>query len=315
MIPRIRIISTGGTIANTSNGLIGMEDLLREIPKARELAGFEITEVSRIRGGSMRLDQWIEIARSMAEAAEDPNVDGVILTHGTFTLEETVYFLHLTVPASKPMICVASQRMHDAIGNDGDRNFLDAVRVALSPDAAGKGVLVVLHEEIHCARDVVKSNQRPGGFVSPAHGLLGHVENDQVSFYRAPLRRHTARSEFDIRRIGRLPRVDIISAYVGADDAAARACVDAGARGLVVNGYAFNGNPAVDQREALQRMAASGIPVVLTSRGGRGRVPLGSDDAFVRGDTLPAHKARILLMLGLTKTSDARELQRMFNEY
>jgi len=314
-MPRIKIISTGGTIVNTRNGLIGVEELLRDIPQASEWADFDIAEVTRLRGGSIRLDQWMAFARCVNEAATDPAIDGVILTHGTFTLEETVYFLHLCVPISKPTVCVASQRTHDSIGNDGDQNFLDAIRVVLSPDAAEKGVLVVLHEEIHSARDVVKTNQRPGGFVSLAHGLLGHVENDQVSFYRSPTRRHTFRSEFDIGRIGQFPRVDIIAAYVGADAAAVRACVDAGARGLVVHGYAFNGNPAIDQREELQHLAASGIPVVLSSRGGSGRVPATSDDGFVRGDTLPAHKARILLMLGLTKTSDPLELQRMFNEY
>jgi L-asparaginase len=310
-MPRIKIISTGGTIVNTRNGLIGVEELLKDIPQAREWAEFDIADVTRIRGGSIRLDQWMEIARSVNVAGSDPAIDGVILTHGTFTLEETVYFLHLSVPVSKPVVCVASQRTHDSVGNDGDRNFLDAVRVALSPDAAGKGVLVVLHEEIHSARDVVKTSQRPGGFVSLAHGILGHVENDQVSFYHTPMRRHTFGSEFDIRRITQLPRVDIIAAYVGADAAAARAC----ARGLVVHGYAFNGNPAIDQREELKRIAAAGIPVVLSSRGGSGRVPASSDDGFIRADTLLAHKARILLMLALTKTSDAREIQRMFNQY
>lgn len=314
-MPRIKIISTGGTIVNTRDGLIAFEEFLRDVPAARKLSDFDVSEVSRIRGGSMRLDQWIEIARSINEAANDPDIDGVILTHGTFTLEETVYFLHLAVPASKPLVCVASQRMHDAVGNDGDRNFLDAVRVALSPEAAGKGMLVVLHEEIHSARDVVKTNQRPGGFVSLAHGILGHIENDRVNFYRSPMRRHTFRSEFDIGRITELPRVDVVAAYVGADAAAARAVVAAGARGLVVHGYAFNGNPAIDQKEELKRIAASGIPVVLASRGGWGRVPAGPDDGFIRGDTLPAHKARILLMLALTQTCDPREIQRMFNEY
>jgi L-asparaginase/Glu-tRNA(Gln) amidotransferase subunit D len=172
--------------------LIGVEELLKDIPQAREWAEFDIADVTRIRGGSIRLDQWMEIARSVNVAGSDPAIDGVILTHGTFTLEETVYFLQLSVPVSKPVVCVASQRTHDSVGNDGDRNFLDAVRVALSPDAAGKGVLVVLHEEIHSARDVFKTSQRRGGFVSLAHGILGHVENDQVSFYHTPMRRHTS---------------------------------------------------------------------------------------------------------------------------
>ena len=314
-MPLIKIISTGGTIVNTGKGLMGMDDLLKDIPQARALADFEITEVTRVRSGAIRLEHWLEAARAVSQAAENPRFEGIIVTHGTFTLEETAYFLHLTICTEKPIVVVASQRMHDALGNDGDRNLLDAIRVALSPEAYRKGVLVVLHEEIHSAREVLKTNQRPGGFCSPGHGMVGHIEEDQVSFYYSPLRRHTFKSEFDIREIQGLPRVDVVMAYVGADDTAANACVKTGAKGLVVNGYAFNGSPAADQREGLGRIAASGIPVVLASRGGRGRVPVNPDDLFIQGDTLAAHKARILLMMGLSKTKDPRDLQRMFNEY
>jgi len=146
-------------------------------------------------------------------------------------------------------------------------------------------------------------------------GMLGHIEEDQVSFFAAPTRRHTARSEFDIREIGEFPRVDVIAAYVGGDDAAAQACVAAGAKGLVISGYAYNGRPSADQLEGLEKIAAAGIPVVLSNRGGQGRIPVNWDDPFIQGDSLVPHKARILLMLGLTKTRDPRELQRMFNEY
>ena len=314
-MPLIKIIATGGTIANTSHGLIGIDDVLKDIPQARAMADFEVTEASRVRSGALRLAQWFDIARAVSAAAEDPRVDGIIVTHGTFTTEETAYFLHLTIRTEKPLVVVASQRKHDEIGNDGDRNFLDAVRLALCPEARGKGVLVTLHEEIHSAREVVKTNQRPGGFVSPGGGLLGHIEEDQVSFFAAPTRRHTFRSEFDIRQIDELPRVDVIAAYVGADDAAAQACVAAGARGLVMSGYAYNGRPSQDQQEGLQRIVESGIPVVLANRGGRGRIPINWEDPYIQGDSLVPHKARILLMIGLTKTEDARELQQIFNEY
>ena len=244
-----------------------------------------------------------------------PRVDGIIVTHGTFTTEETAYFLHLCVHSEKPLVVVASQRKHDEVGNDGDRNMLDAIRLVLTPDARGKGVLVTLHEEIHSAREVVKTNQRPGGFQSLGRAMLGHIEDDQVSFYAAPTRRHTFRSEFDIRDISELPRVDVIAAYVGADDAAAQACVAAGAQGLVISGYAYNGRPSADQLAGIEKIAAAGIPVVLASRGGQGRIPVDWDDPFIQGDSLVPHKARILLMLGLTKTKDPNELQRMFNEY
>jgi L-asparaginase len=313
-VPLIKLIATGGTIANTGQGLIGIDDVLRDIPQARELADFEVVEATRVRSGSIRLQHWLDVARAAAEAAADPRIDATIITHGTFTVEETAFFVHLAVRTEKPLLLVASQRKHDEVGNDGDRNLLDAIRVALAPEAAGKGALVVLHEEIHSARDVVKTNQRPGGFVSLGRGILGHVETDQVSFYAAPLRRHTHRSEFDIREIGELPRVDIVAAYVGGDDAAARACVQAGARGLVVHGYTFNGRPSAEQEPTVNEIARS-IPVVLTSRGGWGRVPVEGDDPYVKGDSLISQKARILLMLGLTRTDDRRELQRMFSEY
>ena len=314
-MPLIKIISTGGTIANTSHGLIAIDDVLKDIPQARRMADFETIEATRVRSGQLRLAQWFDIARAVSAAAEDPRVDGVIITHGTFTTEETAYFLHLTIRTEKPVVVVASQRKHDEVGNDGDRNFLDAIRLALSPGARGKGVLVTLHEEIHSAREVVKTNQRPGGFVSLGRGMLGHIEEDQVSFFAAPTRRHTSRSEFDIREIREFPRVDVIAAYVGGDDAAAQACVAAGAKGLVISGYAYNGRPSADQLEGLEKIAAAGIPVVLSNRGGQGRIPVNWDDPFIQGDSLVPHKARILLMLGLTKTRDPRELQRMFNEY
>ncbi|HEV8720287.1 MAG TPA: asparaginase [Candidatus Binatia bacterium] len=314
-MPLIKIIATGGTIANTSHGLISIDEVLKDIPQARAMADFEVTEATRVRSGQMRLAQWFDIARAAISAAEDSRIDGIIVTHGTFTTEETAYFLHLAVRTEKPLVVVASQRKHDEVGNDGDRNMLDAIRLTLSPDARGKGVLVTLHEEIHSAREVVKTNQRPGGFHSLGRGILGHIEEDQVSFFCAPTRRHTFRSEFDIREIHELPRVDVIAAYVGGDDAAAQACVAAGARGLVISGYAYNGRPSADQLAGVEKIAASGIPVVLSNRGGQGRIPVDWNDPFIQGDSLVPHKARILLMLGLTKTKDPRELQRMFNEY
>ena len=314
-MPLIKIISTGGTIANTGQGLIGIDEVLKDIPQARGMADFEIIEATRVRSGQMRLAQWFDVAGAASAAAEDPRVDGIIVTHGTFTTEETAYFLHLVVRTEKPIVVVASQRKHDEVGNDGDRNMLDAIRLTLSPEARGKGVLVTLHEEIHSAREVVKTNQRPGGFHSLGRGILGHIEEDQVSFYYAPTRRHTFRSEFDLREIRELPRVDVIAAYVGGDDTAAHACVAAGAQGLVISGYAYNGRPSADQLAGIEKIAASGIPIVLSNRGGQGRIPVNWEDPFIQGDSLVPHKARILLMLGLKKTKDPRELQRIFNEY
>src|SRR5258707_6167440 len=171
-MPLIKIISTGGTIANTGNGLIGIDEVLKDIPQARAMADFEVAEATRVRSGALRLSHWHDIARIANAAAEDSKVDGIIVTHGTFTTEETAYFLHLVVRTEKPIVVVASQRKHDEVGNDGD-------------------------------------------------------EEDQVSFYYTPTRRHTIRSEFDMRDIRELPRVDVIAAYVGDDDTAAQASVAA----------------------------------------------------------------------------------------
>jgi L-asparaginase len=320
-LPLVRIVATGGTIANTLQGRIGVEQVIEDI-RAWHPAGdparfarIAVTEILREGAETFTPDEWLTISRTVNDCVADADVDGVVVTHGTYTAEETAYFLHLTVRGEKPVVVVCSQRKHGTIGNDGDWNLGDAVRIAGSAAARGKGVLVVLNEEIHSAREVIKTNQRPGGFASGSLGILGSVEADRVSFYRQPARRHTAMSEFDIRERSELPRVDVVPTYAGADGVAANAFVAAGARGLVVNGFAYRGKPHRNQLAALQEAVAQGVTVILTSRGGDGRVPVERGDGFVRGDNLSAAKARILLMLALTRTTDVAELQRIFDEY
>jgi L-asparaginase len=320
-LPRIQIISTGGTIANTVDGRVGIEQVLKDIrdwypagdPAAHAQLG--VTEILREGAETFTPREWLTVSHAVNDAVADPDVAGVVVTHGTYTAEETAYFLHLTVCGDKPVVVACSQRKHGTIGNDGDWNLGDAVRIAVSPEARGKGVLVVLNEEIHSAREVTKTNQRPGGFASGALGLLGSVESDRVSFYRQPTRRHTAASEFDVRDLGELPRVDIVPTYAGADGVAARAFVAAGAKGLVVSGFAYRGRPHRFQLDALHEAVGQGVSVVLTSRGGNGRVPVETGDGFVRGDNLSATKARILLMLALTRDAHGDNLQRIFDEY
>ena len=190
------------------------------------------------------------------------------------------------------------------------------MRLASHPDARGKGVLVLLNEEIHSAREVTKTNQRPSGFTSRLLGVLGSVEEDQVSFYRQPTRRHTLQSEFEMPPEGaELPRVDIVATYAGADGVAVEAFLAAGARGIVVNGFAYSGKPHRNQLDALRKAVARGVPVVLINRGGDGRIPVEITDGFVRGDNLTAQKARVLLALAVQRTTNQADLQRIFNEY
>ncbi len=288
-----------------------------------EVADFRIEQVIdpdtgqelRRGGQTFTMRELVLIANTVNRALANPDVDACIVTHGTFTTEETACFLHYTVNSTKPVVVAASQRRHGSIGNDGDWNLWDAVRVAATPEAAGKGVMVILDEQIYPARDVAKTNQRPGGFASigGSASALGSIEADQVSFYFAPTRLHTAASR--VRGDGPLPlvmpRVDVVKTYAGADDIPIRALVQraleeraatggAAGHGIVVEGFAYSGVPHGFQVLALEEaMVRHGIPVALTSRGGRGRVPREQGQTFITADNLSGIKARLLLTLAI----------------
>jgi L-asparaginase type II len=328
-LPLVKIVSTGGTIANTPEGRVPFERIIADVPEASRYARFEVEEVTRVGGGSVGIKEWLEIARAVNRALRtQPEIAGVLVTHGTFTAEETAWFLNLTVRSEKPVIVVCSQRAHTLPGNDGDWNFICATRVATDAEARGQGVMVVMDETILPARDVLKASGRWDGFKTRYMGPLGHVDKDAVVFYRSTRRRHTFNSEFDVDALEALPRVDVVYTYPGADGVAVRAFVEDGkAKGLVVAGFTFSGTPASGQKPELERAIAQGIPVVLTHRGGENRlahpqadaeppyVPAPEDFAYVYGDNLSPHKARTLLMLALTRTSERTELQRIFDEY
>jgi L-asparaginase len=328
-LPLVKIIATGGTIANTAAGRAPFERILEDVPEASRHARFEVEEVSRTGANAFTPDNWLQISRAVDKALRtQPEIAGVIVPHGTFTAEESAYFLNLTVRTEKPIVVVCSQRAHGVVGNDGDFNFVCATRAAVDPQARGQGVLVVMDECILPAREVLKTSGRKAGFKTRDQGVLGYVDEDAVVFYRGTRRRHTSSSEFNIGEIDTLPRVDVVYSYPGADGVGVRAFVDEGkAQGLVVAGYTFSGAPAVDQKAELQRVIAQGVPVVLTGRGGENRVPLPRHDAappyipapedflYIGGDNLSPQKARLLLMVALTRTKDHDELQRIFNEY
>jgi len=321
-LPLVGVVATGGTIANTQGGRVAIEDVIGDVPEVLSHARFEVVATSRVGSSELTVDDWRAIADAAQTLVADERMAGVLVTHGTYTHEETAYLLHLTLKTTKPVVVVSSQRRHGTVGNDGDRNLVEAVRVVTSPSAHAHGVLSVLNEEIHSARDVMKVSGRPGGFRSGDLGILGYVDESDVAFYRTPLRRHTARSEFGVADLVGLPRVDILYTAVGADRVGVDALLAAGRpAGVVVAGFSFDGTPAPAQLEALRSAARDGVAVVLTNRGLGGRVPRPAswsklrDEPFVSGDTLSPQKARVLLALGLTKTGDRAELQRMFDEY
>ena len=250
------------------------------------------------------------------------DVAGVVVTHGTNTLEETAYFLNLTVRSDKPVVLVGAMRPPTALSADGPLNLLNAVRTVLAPDARGKGVLIVLNDEINTARDGTKTNTyRVETFQAPELGWLGYIDADKVTFYRSPTRRHTAQSEFDLERVSTLPRVDILYCYIEPNPALIAAVVSSGAEGIVFAGTGA-GFLSSSERDALAPVLAlppDRRPVIVRSnRTGNGRVvPRTEYDqlGLVPGDTLNPQKARILLMLALTRTRDLDEIRRIFNEY
>jgi L-asparaginase len=312
-LPLVKVVATGGTIANTPSGRLNAAEVAEAIPALKKVARLEVEEVIRVGSSSIRLENWLTLARRVNDIlAREPEVKGVVVTHGSNTVEETAYFLSLTVKSDKPVVLTAAQRQFTTLSSDSPKNFLQAVRVAVSDEARGKGALVVVNDMIHAARDVTKTlSYRLETYDSRDLGALGLVDEDKVSFYRAPTRRGHA---FDLEKITTLPRVDIVYTYADADGT----LIDASkAEGLVIAGFPTgSGTPAMD--EAVKRAVARGVPVVMTHRGGAGRVQdTRAKEArpLLWGDNLTPQKARILLMLGLTRTRNTAELQKIFNTY
>src|ERR671930_787717 len=314
-LPLIKVVATGGTIANTPSGRLHAGEVAEAISQLKKVARLEVEDVMGVGSSSITFEQWPALARRINEIlTREPEVKGVVVTHGSNTVEETAYFLSLTVKSDKPVVLTAAQRQFSTLSSDSPKNFLQAVRVAAAPEARGKGALVVTNDVINAARDVSKNiSYRLETYSSRDIGALGFVDEDRVTFYRAPLKAHTTHSPFDVTRLAKLPRVDVIYTYADADGALIDAAVAAKAEGIVIAGFPTgSGTPAMD--EAVKRVIAKGVPVVMTNRGGMGRVTetaarAGEKRPLLYGDNLTPQKARILLMLALTRTRDPAELQ------
>jgi L-asparaginase len=319
-LPRVALFTTGGTIQSKgahrqtlmeyNAGRVTPDELLTDLPELDSVAKLEVTEISNIGSGGMDTELLLKLAKSVNAALAEAGVNGAVVTHGTGTLEETAYFLSLTVRSDKPVVVVGAMRPFTAVSRDGPFNLYNAVRVAALPNAKGYGVMILLNDTIHAARDATKNNTyRVDTFVARDVGPLGFADSDRISFYRRPLYRHTHRSEFDVASLETLPRVDVTYAYQESDDTAIDGFVAAGANGIVVTG---------GSRAAIERGQKAGVVFVQSDRKGSGRV-MQSERAAERGvvtsDNLPPHKARILLRLALTQTKDPKEIQRIFNEY
>jgi L-asparaginase len=324
VLPRVRLVATGGTISNRRGGRLTADDLVTSVPALADHATVQAEQFANTGSSQLTLEQWLGIARRVnALFRDEPDLTGIVVTCGTDTLEELAYFLHLTVHDRRPVVVTGSMRNPSQVGYEGQANLLAAVRVAADPAAAGRGVLVVLNDEINGARDVTKTDAlRLHTFESRGFGSLGVVDGDRVVFRRMAEGRHTAASEFDVTTVAALPRVDVFLVYQGAPGDLLKAAVDAGARGLVL-ATAGAGAISGTQNEGITYAREKGIPVVATTRAGSGRIasmrePVTSTvpapPRLAAGDLSPV-KARILLMLALTRTSDPADLQRMLNEY
>lgn len=333
-LPRVHLVATGGTISNRVGGRLTAEELAKSMPGLDQSAQLSYEQFANVASSQLTLEQWLQLARRVNELfAGDAGLAGIVVTSGTDTLEETAFFLHLTVRDVRPVVVVGSMRNPSTLGYEGAANLLEAVRVAADPAARGKGALVVLNDEINSARDVTKTDAlRLQTFRSPTHGLLGVVDRDRVRFFREIVQRHTEKSEFDVRAISTLPRVDVVLVYQGATGDVIKALVDLGAKGIVM-ATAGAGATSGTQNEGLDYAAEKGVFIVTSTRTGAGRIAPPRPGAQGGGGSQPTPaqlrrraftisaedhtpvKSRILLMLALARTQDRDEIQRIFSEY
>ncbi|HEU0021453.1 MAG TPA: asparaginase [Dehalococcoidia bacterium] len=330
--PRVYLVGTGGSISfigdyrtdfvnySYSNQHLTIQEMLDRVPEVNGFAEVVCEQLINVGSTEVNPAHWLQLSRRINQIfQDDPEAAGVAVTHGTATLEETAYFLNLTIKSVRPVVVTGAMRPPTGLGTDADVNLIDCLRVAASPDSAGRGVLTVLNNEIQAARDVTKTNSyRLETFRSNELGLLGYADSDQqVVFYRTPTRAHTLGAEFNVDSITELPRVDIAYAYAGADDLVVKALAHAGVPGIVAAGLGSGGS-SPQYMQGLKWAMERGVKVVIATQTGSGRVMLSrrfQEEGYVVADNLSPKKARILLMLALTVTDDPGEIQRMMLTY
>jgi L-asparaginase len=328
-LPNVVVLATGGTIAGAAasdvqaeytSGQVGVDQLLAAVPQAKKLANLTGEQIANIGSQDMNDTVWIKLATRINEILAKPDIAGVVITHGTDTIEETAYFLNLVVKSKKPVVLTAAMRPSTALSADGPLNFFNAVAVAANKDAVGRGVLVVVNDWIHGASSLTKtSTTAVQTFLSPQSGLIGTVAYGIPEWYRGPVGKNTVSSEFSVDKSTVLPRVDIVMAYENMDGKIIDAATAAGAKGIVIAGVG-NGNMTATAVNALAAQSKKGVVCVRASRVTTGQVGRGveiDDDKynFVASLAHNPQKARVLLRLALLKTKDPKTIQRYFDEY
>ena len=314
--PAVLVIGTGGTIGSAGDYWTGNPtrvpiDQLVRVPGIDSVATVSSEQLWNVASSAIGPARWLELSRHVAELLRTrPELAGIVVTHGTDTMEETAYFLDLTLPGDRPVIVTGAMRPSDMAGADGPANLTSAVRAAVDPRARGRGAMVLMDDRLFAARDVTKTNStRVETFQSPERAPLALVDADGL-FYRQPSPGRSTPA-FDISGVRELPRVDVVYSYGGADSVQIDAVVAAGARGIVMAGVG-RGGLAPGQTSALRRAVARGVVVVVSTRTGSGRVPVKRDDGMVGSGDLNPQKARVLLTLALSRSTDPREVVQIF---
>jgi L-asparaginase len=323
------ILATGGTIAGAAatgtqagytSGAVGIDTMINGVPGIKDLANLKGEQISNVGSQDMTVEIMLKLAKRINEMGQSTAVDGVVITHGTDTMEETAFFLNLTAKTDKPVVLVGSMRPSTAVSADGPLNLYNAVGVAADPQAKGRGVLVVMNDWIHAAHSLTKtSTTAVQTFMSPVRGLVGVANYGKNDWFTSPEWKHTTQTEFDVAQVNALPRVDIIFMSADASPDLITASANGGAKGIIIAGVG-NGNMNKASVDAAAAAVKKGVVVVRSSRvatGSVGRnVELKDDDlGFIASDELNPQKARILLMLALQKNADPKQIQQMFYTY
>ncbi|GAA7900478.1 type II asparaginase [Helicobacter pylori] len=327
-LPTIVLLATGGTIAGSGasaslgrykSGELGIKELLKAIPNHLiKIARIQGEQISNIGSQDMNEEIWFKLAKRAQELLDDSRIQGVVITHGTDTLEESAYFLNLVLRSTKPVVLVGAMRNAASLSADGALNLYNALSVALNEKSANKGVLVVMDDTIFSAREAIKTHTtHTSTFKALNSGAIGSVYYGKTRYYMQPLRKHTTESEFSLLELKTpLPKVDIIYTHAGMTPDLFQASLKSHAKGVVIAGVG-NGNVSAGFLKAMQEASQMGVLIVRSSRVGSGEVTSGEidDKAFITSDNLNPQKARVLLQLALTKTNNKEKIQEMFEEY
>ncbi|EOG5661469.1 TPA: type II asparaginase [Campylobacter jejuni] len=325
---RIAILGTGGTIAGFIDstiattgytaGAIDIDVLIKAVPQIRDLADISWEQIANIDSSNMCDEIWLRLAKKIAKLFAE-GIDGVVITHGTDTMEETAYFLNLTIKSDKPVVLVGAMRPSTAISADGPKNLYNAVALVANKEAKNKGVMVAINDKILSARGVVKTHSlNVDAFSSPDFGDLGYIVDGKVFFYNNVTKAHTKNAPFDVSKLTSLPKVDILYSYSNdGSGVAVKALFEHGTKGIVVAGSGA-GSIHKNQKDVLKELLKKGLKVVVSSRVVAGCVAVSDSDeklGFISAEDLNPQKARVLLILALTKTSDPKKIQEYFLKY